>query len=145
MSSHTPIKITCVLGRRRCGGGILCRCNKRVDLNSDPLHFFHCWGSQGKIIRRHDHIRDAIHDMIGASVRDDTPYHNSVTIEPPLYPRSLFFGSGPPLLTRRSTPTVWILRPRWMPQRIRTPSRTSPAFIIVPARRTKQSVNVGAT
>ena len=55
-------------------GGILCRCNKRVDLHSDPLHFFHCRSSQGQFIRRHDHIRDALHDMISVAVRDDTPY-----------------------------------------------------------------------
>ena len=63
-------------------GGILCRCNKRVDLHSDPLHFFHCRSSQGQFIRRHDHIRDALHDMIGVAVRDDTPYSIAVTIEP---------------------------------------------------------------
>ena len=49
------------------GGITLCRCNKRVDLHSDPL-FFHCRSSQGKFIRRYDYIRD---DIIGASVRDD--------------------------------------------------------------------------
>ena len=52
-------------------GGILCRCNRQVDLNSDPLHFFHCRSSQGQFIRRREHIRDALHDMIRASVRDD--------------------------------------------------------------------------
>ena len=43
-----------------------------VDLHSDPLHFFHCRSSQGQFIRRHDHIRDALHDMIGVAVRDQT-------------------------------------------------------------------------
>ena len=44
---------------------------------------FHCRRSQqGQLIRRHDHMRDALHDMIGASIRDDTPYNISLTIEP---------------------------------------------------------------
>ena len=81
-------------------GGILCRCNKRVDLHSDPLHFFHCRSSQGQFIRRHDHIRDALHDMIGASVRDDTPYNISLTIEPLVrllsIPDSLASAPDPP-------------------------------------------------
>ena len=38
--------------------------------------------AKDSFIRRHDHIRDALHDMTGASVRDDTPYNISVTIEP---------------------------------------------------------------
>ena len=46
------------------------------------IHFFHCRISQGQFNRRHDHIRDALHDMTGASVRDDTPYNISVTREP---------------------------------------------------------------
>ena len=65
-------------------GDILCRCNKRVALHSDPLNFIHCRSSQGQFIRRHDHIRDALHDTIAASVRDDTPYNISVTIIEPL-------------------------------------------------------------
>ena len=46
------------------------------------IRFFHCRISQGQFNRRHDHIRDALHDMTGASVRDDTPYNISVTREP---------------------------------------------------------------
>jgi hypothetical protein len=38
--------------------------------------------SQGHFIRRQDNISDAFHDIIAASVRDDTRYNISVTIEP---------------------------------------------------------------
>ncbi len=31
--------------------GILCRCNKPVNLNSDPLQFLHCRSSQGQFLR----------------------------------------------------------------------------------------------
>ena len=62
-------------------GGILCRCNKRVDLLSDPLHFFHCRSSQGQFLRRHDHIRDALLDQIFAAW-DDSAYRFSAEIEP---------------------------------------------------------------
>jgi hypothetical protein len=67
-------------------GGIPCRRHRKrsMDLHSDPLHFFHCRGSQGKFIRRHDHIRDALHNMIGVAVRDDTANNIAVMIEPPL-------------------------------------------------------------
>jgi hypothetical protein len=64
----TSIKIPCVPGRRRRGGG------HRVPMQSadqhiiaDPIimHFFHCPSShQGQFIRRHNHIRDAIMDQI---------------------------------------------------------------------------------
>ena len=53
-------------------GCIMCRCNRRVCLTTDPMHFFHCPSSQGQYIRRHDHIRDAIIiDQIGDAIRPD--------------------------------------------------------------------------
>jgi hypothetical protein len=33
-------------------GYVLCRCNRRVSLATDPMHFLHCPSSQGKFIRR---------------------------------------------------------------------------------------------
>ena len=64
-------------------GGILCRCNRRVCLTADPLHFFHCPSSQGQYIRRQDHIRDALIDQIGDAIRpDEDPYDIEVEREP---------------------------------------------------------------
>ena len=55
-------------------GGILVSVQQAGDLHSYPLHFFHCQQGQ-QFIRRHDHIRDTLHDMIDASsVRDDIPW-----------------------------------------------------------------------
>jgi hypothetical protein len=31
-------------------GGIVCRCNRRINIIADPLHFFHCPSSQGQFI-----------------------------------------------------------------------------------------------
>ena len=46
-------------------GGIVCRCNRRINILADPtMHFFHCPSSQGQFIRHHNHIRDAIMDQI---------------------------------------------------------------------------------
>ena len=39
-------------------GGIVCRCNRRVNILEDAMHFFHCPSSQGQFICRHNHIRD---------------------------------------------------------------------------------------
>ncbi len=58
-------------------GGVLCRCNRRVCLTADPMHFFHCPSSQGQYIRRQDHIRVAIIDQIG----DEDPYDIGVERE----------------------------------------------------------------
>jgi hypothetical protein len=64
-------------------GGILCRCNRRVCLTADPMHFFHCPSSQVKYIRRQNHIRDAIIDQIGVAIRpDEDPYDIEVEREP---------------------------------------------------------------
>jgi hypothetical protein len=52
-------------------GGILCRCNRRVCLTADPMHFFHCPSNQGQYVRRHDHIRDAIIDQIDDAIRPE--------------------------------------------------------------------------
>ena len=42
-------------------GGIVCRCNRRINIIADPMHFFHCPSSQDQfILRCHNHIRDAI-------------------------------------------------------------------------------------
>jgi hypothetical protein len=50
-------------------GYVLCRCNRRVSLAMDPMHFLHCPSSQGQFIRRHDHICDAIYDQLAESAR----------------------------------------------------------------------------
>ena len=64
-------------------GCVWCRCNQRISLDKDPMHFFHCPSSQGQFIRRHNHIRDAISDQLAESVRHDTcPYDVSVELEP---------------------------------------------------------------
>jgi hypothetical protein len=63
-------------------GGVLCKCNRRVCLTADPMHFFHCLSSQGQYIRRHDHIRDAIIDQIGDAIRPEDPYDIGVEREP---------------------------------------------------------------
>ena len=49
-------------------GGIVCRCNWRINIIADPMHIFHCPSSQGQFIRRHNHIRDAIMDQIGDAI-----------------------------------------------------------------------------
>ena len=64
------------------GGDILCRCNRRVCLTADPMHFFYCPSSQGQYIRRHDHIRDAIIDQIDDAIRPEDPYDIGVEREP---------------------------------------------------------------
>ena len=53
-------------------GCVWCRCNRRISLALDPMHFFHCPSSQGQFIRRHNHICDAIMDQVADSVRSDT-------------------------------------------------------------------------
>ena len=65
-------------------GCVWCRCNQRISLAQDPMHFFHCPSSQGQFIRRHNHIRDAISDQLAESVRHDNtcPYDVSVELEP---------------------------------------------------------------
>ena len=67
-------------------GGVFCRCNRRVCLADDPMHFFHCPSSQGQYIRRHNHIRDALMDQIAES--DADAHHDiSVECEPMVRPR----------------------------------------------------------
>ena len=61
-------------------GGIVCRCNRRVNILEDAMHFFHCPTSQGQFICRHNHIRDAIIDQIGGSV-DNQPGNEGPHIE----------------------------------------------------------------
>ena len=61
-------------------GGIVCRCNRRVNILEDAMHFFHCPSSQGQFICRHNHIRDAIMDQIGDSV-DNQPGNEGPHIE----------------------------------------------------------------
>jgi hypothetical protein len=141
--------------------GILCRCNKQVDLSSDPLHFFHCRSSQGQFIRRREHIRDALHDMICASVRDDdTPYNISLTIEPLVLllsiPDSLASAPDPP--DKENNPDAMDIAaavdaaedthyiediPRLYYCARTTDLPLQIAALAVP--RTKQPVNVGAT
>ena len=81
-------------------GGIVCRCNRRIDIIADPMHFFHCPSSQGQFIRRHNHIRDAIMDQIGDAIdmrSHEGPHieveweslvlaHVSLTLDPPPSP-----------------------------------------------------------
>ena len=65
-------------------GGIVCRCNQRLNIIADPMHFFHCPSSQGQFIRCHNHIRDAIMDQIGDAI-DMRPHegpHIEVDWEP---------------------------------------------------------------
>ena len=65
-------------------GVILCRCNRRVSILADSMHFFHCPSSQGQFICRHNHIRDAIMDQIGDArdMRPDEGPHIAVEWEP---------------------------------------------------------------
>ena len=108
---------------RRFGGG------HSVSLQQEGGHtlrcsaFFHCRSSQGQFIRRHDHIRDALHDMIGVAVRNDTPYDIAVTIKPlvRLISAPDLPVSAPDPQRRNLTPLLWI----------RTISRTSPASIVL--------------
>ena len=72
-------------------GGVLCRCNRRISLVDDPLHFFHCPSSQGQYIRRHDHIRDSIVDLLGEALR---PEHGPYDVE--VEPRVRAHISQPP-------------------------------------------------
>ena len=79
-------------------GGVLCRCNRRVCLLADPMHFFHCTSSQGQYIRRHNHIRDAIMDQLGSALDFFDDPHD-VTCECELLLRKLL---PQPLETLRS-------------------------------------------
>jgi hypothetical protein len=51
-------------------GGVLCRCNRRVCLTADPMHFFHCPSSQGQFIQ------------IGDAIRPEDPYDIGVERKP---------------------------------------------------------------
>ena len=77
-------------------GGVFCRCNRRVSLVTDPMHFFHCPSSQGQYIRRHNHIRDALMDQIGESCCPEADAHDiSVECEPLVRQRPQPPPSGP--------------------------------------------------
>ena len=75
-------------------GGIVCRCNRRVNILEDAMHFFHCPSSQGQFICRHNHIRDAIMDQIGDSV-DNQPGNEGPHIEVEWEP--LVLARAPPM------------------------------------------------
>ncbi len=62
-------------------GGIVCRCNRRVNILEDAMHFFHCPSSQGQFICRHNHIRDAIMDQIIGDSVDNQPGNEGPHIE----------------------------------------------------------------
>jgi hypothetical protein len=83
-------------------GGIVCRCNRRINLIADPMHFFHCPSSQGQFIRRHNHIRDAIMDQIGDAVdmRPDEGPHIEVEWEPRVLAHVSASSSAPPAPSR---------------------------------------------
>jgi hypothetical protein len=75
-------------------GGIVCRCNRRVNILEDTMHFFHCPSSQGQFICRRNHIRDAIMDQIGDSV-DNQPGNEGPHIEVEWEP--LMLARAPPM------------------------------------------------
>jgi hypothetical protein len=56
----------------------VCRCNRRINIIADPMHFFHCPSSQGQFICRHNHIRDAIMDQIGDAIDMRPPYRGGM-------------------------------------------------------------------
>ena len=82
------------LGVGDAEGGIVCRCNRRVNILEDAMHFFHCPSSQGQFICRHNHIRDAIMDQIGDSV-DNQPGNEGPHIEVEWEP--LVLARAPPM------------------------------------------------
>jgi hypothetical protein len=64
-------------------GAVLCRCNRSVSLVTDPFHCLHCPSSQGQFIRRHNHVRDSLHDLIEwATHKAAYPCGISVEVEP---------------------------------------------------------------
>ena len=84
-------------------GGIVCRCNRRVNIIADPMHFFHCPSSQGQFICRHNHIRDAIMDQIGDSVDtrpDGEGPHIGVQWEPRVFAHVSPRPDAPPTPSR---------------------------------------------
>ena len=89
-------------------GGIVCRCNRRINILADPtMHFFHRPSSQGQFIRRHNHIRDAIMDQIGDAI-DMQPHegpHIDVEWEP-LVLAHVSITPDPPPSPPRSRPST---------------------------------------
>ena len=64
-------------------GAVLCRCNRSVSLVTDPFHCLHCPSSQGQFIRRHNHVRDSLHDLIEWATHKATSSCGiSVEVEP---------------------------------------------------------------
>ena len=63
-------------------GFVWCRCDRRISLATDPMHFLHCPSNQGQFIRRHNHICDAIYDQLAESTRTATDRVLALTREP---------------------------------------------------------------